>query len=84
MCSYTQRKEEAAAKAAKRSLAAQEREQKMLVSLMYDLGLEMHRSCVYSLARSIARARALSLALSLTLSLSLSLSLYLHAWLGLD
>ena len=37
-------KEEAAAKAAKRSLAAQEREQKMLVSLMYDLGMEMHRS----------------------------------------
>ena len=38
-----QAKEEAAGKAAMRSLAAQEREQKILVSLMYDLGMEMHR-----------------------------------------
>ena len=38
-----QAKEEAAGKAAKRSMAAQEREHKILVSLMYDLGMEMHR-----------------------------------------
>jgi hypothetical protein len=45
-----QMKEEAAAKAAQRSSAAQEREHKILVSLMYDLGMEMHRTKMYQRA----------------------------------
>ena len=45
-----QRREEEQGKANKRKLAAQEREQKLVVSLMYDLGMELHRTKLYQRA----------------------------------